>query len=101
MELLTQAEASKKYGALIPPRVKIITRKPKTKTKSKSKSKSKTPNNAALPGDELLGVPDKHEFFDANYENFKALEKELKSASRGRRRRGKKTKKASKSPSNK
>jgi hypothetical protein len=98
MEFLTQAEASKRYGALIPPRVKIISNKPKPK--SKSKSKSKTPNNSAIPGDELLGVPDKHEFFDPDYENFKALEKELKRKSRGRRR-GKKTKKTSKSASSK
>ena len=75
MEELTPRAAAKKYGALIPPHVKIIRHRPTAiVTKPASRERS------AERGDELLGVPDKHELYinpnnqyDLDYEDFMAI----------------------------
>ena len=79
VEELTPRAAAKKYGALIPAHVKIVTRRPAAAAAAES-SVAASRSRSAERGNEKLGVPDKHEFyeFDPNYENYKRTERSLK-----------------------
>lgn len=64
MEELTPRAAAKKYGALIPPHVRLL-------VGSRPKSQKSTSSRGSVQaGNEQLGVPDKHEFFNHNYANY-------------------------------
>jgi hypothetical protein len=76
VEELTPRSAAKKYGPLIPAHVKIITQRPVASAGTNSASRSRS--RSAERGNEQLGVPDKHEFYNANYENYKRIERSLK-----------------------
>lgn len=89
MEHLTAAAAAKKYGALIPPHVKIVTgRTPPPKSRSSTRSAG-----SVQPGNEQLGVPDKHELYDPDYENYMRMQRKLTRSQAKKLRKKKSTKK--------
>ena len=89
MEHLTAAAAAKRYGALIPPHVKIVTGKSAPKPKSASHSSA----GSVQAGNEKLGVPDKHEFYDPNYENYMRMQRKLTRSQAKKLRKKKSSKK--------